>query len=82
MYLVKPVRFRAMLLALFTCALPLPSFAQSSGLTGAMPPFAVDGKQYGELGRDLQSLLTAHLSAQDNVIMVERAEPEVGALSN
>jgi hypothetical protein len=63
-----------MLLALFTCALPLPSFAQSSGLTGAMPPFAADGKQYGELGRDLQSLLTAHLSAQDNVIMVERAE--------
>ena len=60
-------------------ALPLLANAQSNdtgtrALSVAVLPFAADEKQYGELGRDLQSLLTAHLSAHANIIMVERAD--------
>ena len=59
--------------------LPMLANAQSNdpgskGLSVAVLPFAADEKQYGELGRDLQSLLTAHLSAQSNIIMVERTD--------
>lgn len=40
----------------------------------AVLPFAVDKKEFAELGQDLQTLLSAHLSANPNLIMVERAE--------
>ena len=39
-----------------------------------MLPFAADEELYGELGRDLQSLLTAHLSSDAKIILVERAD--------
>lgn len=44
------------------------------GFSVAVLPFAVDEKQYGDLGRDLQSLLTAHLSSNPRIILVERAD--------
>lgn len=40
----------------------------------AVLPFAADEKEFSELGQDLQTLLSAHLSANANLIMVERAE--------
>jgi hypothetical protein len=59
--------------------LPITSAAESTdagagGFTVAVLPFAADEKQYGELGRDLQSLLTAHLSSDPQIILVERAD--------
>lgn len=67
--------FVALLLAL----LPLTSAAEptdrgANGFSVAVLPFAADENQYGELGRDLQSLITAHLSSDPNMILVERAE--------
>ncbi len=66
--------------ATFFCAfLSLTSAAESAdpgvrGFSVAVLPFAADEKQYGELGRDLQSLITAHLSSDPKIILVERAE--------
>ena len=67
--------FVALLLAL----LPLTSAAETTdrganGFSVAVLSFTADEKQYGELGRDLQSLITAHLSSDPNMIFVERAE--------
>ena len=46
----------------------------ASGYSVAVLPFEADAKQFGEMGQDLQNLLTAHLSADPQVILVERAE--------
>ncbi len=40
----------------------------------AVLPFVADQKEFGELGQDIQTLLSAHLSSNANIIMVERAE--------
>ena len=48
--------------------------APQNSYSVAVLPFAADGKQFAELGQDLQTLLSAHLSSNPNLIMVERAE--------
>jgi hypothetical protein len=48
--------------------------AAASGYSVAVLPFEADAEQFGEMGRDLQNLLTAHLSADPRVILVERAD--------
>jgi hypothetical protein len=40
----------------------------------AILPFAADQNEFADLGQDLQTLLSAHLSSNPNLIMVERAE--------
>jgi hypothetical protein len=70
---------RKLCAALLCVFLPLTSAAESpdpgaNGFSVAVLPFAADEKQYGELGRDLQSLITAHLSSDPKIILVERAE--------
>ena len=52
-------------------------WGQDAALQGhsvAVLPFEVDAEQFGEMGRDLQTLLTAHLSSDPQIILVERAE--------
>ena len=48
--------------------------AAPQGHSVAVLPFEVDAEQFGEMGRDLQTLLTAHLSSDPQIILVERAE--------
>ena len=50
---------------------PSPS---NRGHTVAVLPFAVDEKLLNETGRDLQTLLSAHLSSQYGLALVERAQ--------
>ncbi len=71
--------FYAAISAAILTVLSFGSFAASTdtnatGFSVAVLPFAADEEQYGELGRDLQSLLTAHLSSDAKIILVERAE--------
>jgi len=48
--------------------------SQADSYSVAVLPFAADDKEFAELGQDLQTLLSAHLSSNPNLIMVERAE--------
>lgn len=48
--------------------------ANTNSYSVAVLPFAADQDDFAELGQDLQTLLSAHLSANPNLIMVERAE--------
>ena len=48
--------------------------AHTNSYSVAVLPFAADQKEFAELGQDLQTLLSAHLSSNPNLIMVERAE--------
>lgn len=55
----------------------VPCFAedvQQNAYSVAVLPFAADQKEFAELGEDLQTLLSAQLSANPDLIMVERAE--------
>jgi hypothetical protein len=45
-----------------------------NGYTVAILPFAADEDAFGELGADLQTLMTAHLSGNPAVILVERGD--------
>lgn len=72
-------KFYLIVAASIFASLPFGSIAESvdsnaTGFSVAVLPFAADEKQYGELGRDLQSLLTAHLSSDAKIILVERAD--------
>jgi hypothetical protein len=46
----------------------------ATGYTVAILPFAADDDTFGELGADLQTLMTAQISGNPAVILVERAE--------
>ncbi len=79
MDLLRPQKAYTMIAAIVFALLPFGSPAGSpvtaaQGFSVAVLPFAADEKQYGELGRNLQSLLTAHLSSNPQIILVERAE--------
>ena len=70
--------------ASFLCLLLIYPFASPAGeAAGTQPnkaysvavlPFAADAEEFGELGEELQVLMTAHLSANPDLILVERAE--------
>ena len=48
--------------------------ASPSGYSVAALPFEADAEQFGEMGQDLQNLLTAHLSGDPKVMLVERGD--------
>jgi hypothetical protein len=64
----------AALLPLIFTANVLAEDAAPRGHSVAVLPFEADAEQFGEMGRDLQSLLTAHLSSDPQIILVERAD--------
>jgi len=65
------------LLLIYPCASPAEEEAGAQlnkAYSVAVLPFAADIDEFGTLGEELQALMTAQLSTNPNLIMVERAE--------